>query len=141
MGGENPATPLVQGDPPHLTPNRREFDAEYPAWPSLPQSTTSSQYSDNPWISRPKLQRSKSLVRGFEGPSYSRIAILVVLCLIAYPAFHILTLVAKDRSLSIVRLIVSLWCSGVGFVLGYFIVKIGAQHLEAASEYKPVVVL
>jgi len=40
-----------------------------------------------------------------------------VLSAIIYPAFYILTLVAKDTSLSIVRLIVSVWCSGVGFAL------------------------
>ena len=131
---ENPAAPLIEGDPPRLTPNKRESDAKDPTYPPLPSSATSFQHPEKSWFSRLKLPRSKSLVRGFERPSLSRIAILVVLCLIAYPAFYILTLVAKDRSLSIVRLIVSAWCSVVGFALGYVLLKIGAQHLEAASE-------
>jgi len=71
---------------------------------------------------------------GFEGPSFSHIATLTVLCLTTYPAFYILTLVAKDKSLFVVRLIVSAWCSGIGFALGYILLAIGAQHLEAASE-------
>ena len=131
---ENPVTPLIEGNPSLLTPNRREFDVEYPAWSSSPPSTTNFHHSDKSWFSRPKLPRSKPLVRGFEIPSFSRIAILAALCLIAYPAFYILTFVAKDKSLSIVRLIVSAWCSAVGFALGYVLLKIGAQHLEAASE-------
>ena len=121
---------------------------EYPAWSSPSSSTTIFQHPDEPRHSspqslRPKLAdlrfseppRSKPLFRGFEKPSFSRIAILAVLCLITYPAFYVLTFVAKDRSLFIVRLIVSVWCSGVGFTLGYILLSIGAQHLEAASEF------
>ena len=98
----------------------REFGAEHPASPS-------------PSPSAPP--RSKPLLRGFERPSLSRIAILTVLCLITYPAFYILTLVAKDKSLYSVRLIASTWCSGIGFALGYILLKIGAQYLEAASKF------
>ena len=112
---ENSAAPLIQADPFLSTQNGREFDAEYPDWPSL--------------------SPSKSLFRGFEKPSFFRIAILTALCLITYPAFYFLTLVAKDKSLFTVRIIVSLWCSGVGFTLGYILLKTGAQHLEAASEF------
>jgi len=132
---EYQVVPLIEGNPSLLTPNRREFDAKYPAWPSSSPSTMSFHHSDKSWFSRPTLQRSaKPVVRGFETPSFSRIAIFTVLCIIAYPAFYVLTLVARDKSLSIVRLIVSAWCSLVGFALGYVLLKIGAQHLEAASE-------
>jgi len=126
---ENLAAPPVQVDPSPLTPNRREFDAEYPPWYSLPPSTANFQYADKsklPWF-KPR--------RGFEKPSFSRIVILTILCLIAYPAFHILTLVAGDKSLFTVRLLVSVWSSGVGFALGYILLKIGARHLEATSEF------
>ena len=111
---ENSAAPLIQADPSSLTQNRRELDAEYPAWPLSP---------------------SKSLFRGFEKPSFFRIATLTALSLITYPAFYILTLVAKDKSLFVVRVIVAMWCSGVGFALGYILLRIGVQHLEAASEF------
>ena len=127
---ENPTVPLIE-ESSSLLPNRRAFDVQDPYQPSPPPSVPSSQYSDKPRLPRPKLP----LFRGFERPRFSRIAILAVLCVISYPAFYILTLVAKDKSLSIVRLIVSAWCSGIGFALGYVILKIGAQHLEAASEY------
>lgn len=131
-----------QADPFLLTPNRRGFDAEYPSWSSPSPSTTDFQHTDkphslhaepsDPWY---ELPRSKPLFRGFERPSFTHIVVLTVLCLIAYPALYILTLVAKDKSLFTVRLIVALWCSGVGFALGYVLMRIGIQHLEAASEF------
>jgi len=144
----NPAAPLIRADPSLLTPNRREFDVEYPTWPSSPPSTANIQYTKKSRFSilgsvrskiadlrfRP-LQSKPGPSQGFERPSFSRIAILTVLCLITYPAFYILTLVAKDKSLFTVRLIVSMWCSGLGFALGYILLKIGARHLEAASEF------
>ena len=113
-------------------------DAEDPAWPSPPPSTKNSLYVDEPRPSRFKLPQSKPLFRGFERPSLSRIAILTVLCLLTYPAFYILTLVAKNKSLFVVRSIVAVWCWGIGFSLGCVLLKIGAQHLEAASECIPV---
>ena len=145
---EDPTAPFDQISPLLSTPNEGEHDAEDPSSPSPPSPPANSQHSDEKsWFSslqslrlkladlRIKPPRSQPLIRGFERPRFSRIAILAVLCLITYPAFYILTLVAKDRSLFIVRLIVSVWCSGVGFALGYILLTIGAQHLEAASEF------
>jgi len=128
---ENSAEPLIQPHPSILTPNTRALDVEDPSWPSIPPATsTSSQYADK--SPRP---RSKPLFQGFERPSFLRIATLTVLCAVTYPAFYVLTLVAKDQSLFIVRLIVSTWCSGIGFALGYVLLKIGSRHIEAASEF------
>ena len=130
---ENSATSLVRADLSLLTSRRGESDAE--DLPSPPPSTMNSQYSEKSRLSRFKLPQLKPLLQGFERPDFSHILILTLLCLITYPAFHILTLVAKDKSLFVVRLIVSLWCSGVGFTIGYILLAIGAQHLEAASEF------
>ena len=116
---ENLASPLIQGE------SSLSID-EGPACPSPTSSRT-----DSGELS----PRSKPHFRGFEQPSLSHIAILTVLCLITYPVFYILTIVAKDRSLFVVRLIVSAWCSGTGFALGYILLKIGAQHLEATSRF------
>jgi len=120
-----------------LTPNRREFDAEKTTL-NFQQSDKSQSFS---WSLYPKLAglsfdslRSKPLFRGFERPSFAHIAILIVLCLIAYPALYILTLVAKDKSLFTVRLIVAMWYSGVAFALGCILLRIGVKHIEAASE-------
>ena len=111
---ENQTAPLIQAIPSLETPDRGEFDAEDPAWPSPPPSTAYCQHADESRpLSRqslhPELTKSKSkpprpipLFRGFERPNFSRIAILTVLCLITYPAFYALTLVAKDRSLFVV---------------------------------------
>jgi len=133
MRGNNPAEDsapsLIQTDAVTSTPNGREFDAEYPARSSPPPPTKSFQYDDE------SPSRSKPLFRGFERPSLSRIGIFTILCIITYPAFFLLTFVAKDKSLFAVRVIVSIWCSGVGFALGYVLLRIGAQHLEAASKF------
>ena len=132
---ENPATPPTQAELSPLTPNRKESDVEHLA---LPPSTTNPTYAEESQFSRPETPRLKPLLRGFERPSFSRIVILIVLCFTAYPAFYILKLVAKDKSLFIVRLLVSTWCSVIGFCLGYLLLSVGAQHLEATSEFMPV---
>ena len=128
------ATPLMEADPSIPSTNTRESDAEDAPWYPPPPSTANPQHADKSRFSRFKPARQKPLFRGFERPNFIRIAILTVLCLVAYPAFYALTLVAKDKSLFIVRLIVSVWCSVVGFALGYVVLMIAAQHLEAASE-------
>ena len=130
----NLPTTFGQEDPLLSTPDRREFDAENQASPS-PPSTTDSQHAKKSRFSRFEPLPSKPLLEGFERPSFSRIAILTALCPAAYPAFYLLTLIARDRSLFVVRFMVSMWCSAVGFVLGYILLKIGAQHLEAASKF------
>jgi len=145
---ENPAAPLIQEDPSVLTLSGGGFDPGYPTRPSSSQSKDSYQRSDKSSFSslrslkltdlRFEPPRSKPLFRGFETPSFSRIAILTILCLITYPASRILKLVASDRSLFAVRSIVAVWCSAFGIALGYVLLKIGARHIEAASEFTPI---
>ena len=135
---ETSAASLIQADPSLLTPNRRVPSAEYPPWYSLPPPTTGFQYADKSRFSRFKPPQLRPLFRGFERPSFSHIVVLTVLCLITYPLFYALTFAAKDRSLFAVRLIVSLWSSVAGFALGYILLAIATQHLEAASEFTPV---
>ena len=122
---ESAAAPLIQPDPSLSTSTRKVFYTEYPP------STADSQYAKE---SRFKLPRLKPLFQGFEPPSFFHIMILTFLCLIAYPAFYILKFAAKDKSLFVVRSIVAMWCWGIGFALGYILLRIGAQHIEAASE-------
>lgn len=140
----NSATPFSQADPFLLTPNRRPFDTEDAV--SSPQYNTDKyQFSSRQplYAKFPFRRLSTSLepprsipfFRGFERPNFARIAILTVSSLSAYPALYILTLIAKDKSLFVVRLIVAMWCSGVGFALGFVLLRIGVQHLEAASEW------
>jgi len=148
LPAENPATPLIQADPSLSTPDGRVSDSEDLAWPSPPQSAVNFEYADesrpssrqslHPELAEPRFgpPRPKLSFRGFEKPSLTRIATLSLLCLITYPVFYVLTLVAKDKSLFTVRVIVSVWCSGGGFALGYFILEIGAQYLEAASKFE-----
>ena len=130
----SPAALPIQLD---LSPSilgRRDSETEYPA--QLSQTSPTA----NPLAKKSRFWRFeppqlKPLFRGFERPSFSHIAILAALCLITYPAFFLLTLVAKDKTLFIVRAIVSVWCWAVGFALGWVLLRIGAQHIEAASAF------
>ena len=131
----NSATPFPQADPSVVAPSSRESDAVYPPWYSPLPPTANFQNPDKSSFSRFKPPRPRPPFQGFERPNFTCIAILTVLCLITYPAFFLLTFVARDRSLFVVRVIVSIWCSGIGFALGYILLSIGAQHLEAASEF------
>ena len=125
-------TPFFQKPLP--APNRSEFDSARRTQNFQDTNTFSftTRRSLHPKIGGLSFDHLR--FKGFERPSFSRIAILITLCFIAYPALHILTLVAKDNSLFIVRLIVALWGSGVAFVLGYTLLRTGVKHLEAASE-------
>lgn len=118
---ENPDAPRNQ-ESSLLTTVRRESDADDPTCSSRPPSKTDSR------------RAGKSPPR-FERPSPSNIAILTVLCLLVYPVFYVLKIAAKDKSLFVVRLIVSAWCSGTGFALEYILLRIGAQHLGATSGF------
>jgi len=113
------AAPSIHTDSFLLTPDRIEFDDE--------QTMLNSQYARLAVSDLP----SK---RGFERPSFTRITIHTMLCLIAYPVFYILTLVGRDKELFTVRLLVAMWCTGIGFALRYSLLEIGVQHIEAASE-------
>ena len=128
-------TTLTRAGPSIPTLSRRGPDPENPPRHSLLPSTENFQNPNKSLFSRFKPPLLQPLSQDFERPSFSRIAILAILCLITYPASFFLTSVAKDRSLFIVRVIVSVWCSGVGVALGYLLLRIGAQHLEATSEF------
>ena len=130
------ATPFSRGDPLLLTPNRRVLDetTPHPQYTDIPRFSNRLSLYPNPASVSCGPPLLKPMFQGFERPSLTRIAILTALCFSAYPALYILTLVARDKSLFAVRLIVATWCSGVGFALGYILIKIGVQHLEAASE-------
>ena len=134
------AAPFNQAgvDPLLLTSNRESFAPEYPSWPQFQytdNNPSSTRRTTRPNLSELEPSRSNPRVWGFEKPSSSHITILTVICFAAYPTFYILTLVAKDKSLFTVRLLVAVWCSGVGFALGYILLRIGVKHLEAASEF------
>jgi len=125
-------TPLFHGDPFPLTPIKGEFEGTNLNFQYTNRSPFSTRRDFSSFSSNH--QRSESSFRKFERPSFARIAIIVLLCLIAYPALYIVTLVARDLPLFTVRVIVAVWCSGVGFALRYSLIGIGVQHIEAASE-------
>jgi len=138
-------TPSGQVGPILPAPNGGGLDAEPPAQPSIASPPHPSNLRRSTTILHSlhreltslgsRVPQTKPLILGFERPNIARIATLTILCLITYPAFYILTLVANDRSLFVVRAIVGLWGWVAGLVLGYVILTIAAQHLEAASKF------
>jgi len=128
-------TPFFHVDPFPLTPIKREFDDEGRTLNF--QYTDRSQFSTRRRFSSASFdypQRSRPSFRRFEKPSFTRIAIITLSCLIAYPALYVVTLVARDLPLFTVRVIVAVWCSAIGFALRYSLLGIGVRHIEAASE-------
>ena len=71
---ENSTAPLIQTGPASLTLTRGEFDAEDPALSFPPPPTANTQCEDKSF-------------QGFERPSFPRVAILTLLCLVTYPAY------------------------------------------------------
>jgi len=129
-----------QGDPP--SQNGEESDPKRPTLPSAANTRKSWRSTATaPSLNRelPNLESNspqpKPPSRGFEKPSILNILILTGLCLATYPVFRLLTVVAKNKSLSVVRAIVAAWCWGAGFAFGWILLRIGAKHLEAASEF------
>lgn len=69
-----------------------------------------------------------------ERPNHLRIFIHAILCCAAYPVLYAGAIAAKDRSLFWARVIVGLWCAGVGVVIGWSLVGFAAKYMEAASK-------
>jgi hypothetical protein len=124
-------SPLCPTDSFLLTPSRGECNDE--------ETTLNVQDIDKYQFSAQEgpdsgSQRLKTLFKRFERPSFIRIAILTVLCVVAYPALYVVSLVGRDLPLFTVRVIVGMGCSGIGFALSYSLLGIGVRHIEAASE-------
>lgn len=73
--------------------------------------------------------------KNFEAPEWHKIIIHVILCLIAYPFLFLSVKIAQNKTLFWSRLIVSVGCGVVGFLLGLSLLSLGRPFLEAASAY------
>jgi len=98
---------------------------------SLLSRASSSRTSHGPGLSR--TPRTSS--RRFERPNRLHIFLHVVACCASYPIIYAGTLSAKDKSLFWARVIVGLWCAGVGMVIGWSLITFARKYTEAASEH------
>lgn len=73
--------------------------------------------------------------RRFERPNYLHIFAHAVFCCAAYPVIYAGTIAAKDRSLFWARVIVGLWCAGVGVVIGWSLMGFATKYMEASSKH------
>lgn len=70
----------------------------------------------------------------FERPNFFHIFAHVVVCCAAYPIIYAGVISAKDKSLFWARVIVGLWCAGVGVAIGWSLVRFARKYTEAASK-------
>lgn len=71
----------------------------------------------------------------FERPNYLHIFLHAVVCCAAYPIIYVGTIFAKDKSLFWARLLVGLWCAGVGVTIGWSLIISARKYTEAAGEH------
>lgn len=77
----------------------------------------------------------RTSTKRFERPNYLHVIAHVVVCCVAYPIIYAGTVLARDRSLFWARVIVGLWCAGVGVVIGWSLVAFATKYTEAASKH------
>lgn len=70
----------------------------------------------------------------FEKPDWKQLVLHVFMCLASYPVMYAVTLIAKDRTLFLVRVVVSVGSAMVGFCLAFSLAASATKYLEAASE-------
>lgn len=134
--------PFRLGLNPNATPTEVESlyfepkDREPPRPPSpvnhgaLLSSISSHEMPHDPNSTR--IPRTSS--KRFEPPNYPHIVAHAIICCIAYPIIYAGTVLAKDKSLFWARVIVGLWCAGVGVVIGWSLVAFATKYTEAASK-------
>ena len=78
---------------------------------------------------------ARTSTKRFERPDYFHILAHVACCCAAYPIVYLGAIAAKDKSLFWARVIIGLWCSGIGVVIGWSLVAFATKYAEAASEH------
>lgn len=126
---------------PQFSPNRRPSDVDSETWgrPTAPylleekRTRSTSLLPIN--IALPKFDgpQPKTIFKGFERPDLKQLALHILICFASYPVMYLVTLIAKDRSLFIVRAVVAIGSAGVGFCLAFSLVAFATKYLEAAS--------
>jgi len=81
------------------------------------------------------IRTARTLSKRFERPNYLHIFAHVAFCCIAYPIIYVGAVAAKDKSLFGARVIVGLWCAGIGVVIGWSLVTFATKYTEAASKH------
>lgn len=136
----NSATLLYPSVTPQFSPNRRQSDSYPDHWlPSSPPYALTGKRKASILPIRiriPKFDAPKPrpIIKGFERPRFTQLFLHVSVCLGSYPVMCFITVVAKDRSLFLVRILVAVWSALVGFCLAFSLVAFATKYLEAASK-------
>jgi hypothetical protein len=78
---------------------------------------------------------TRTSTKRFERPNYFHVFAHVVFCCASYPIIYAGTVAAKDTSIFWARVIVGLWCSGIGITIGWSLVVFATMYAEAASKH------
>lgn len=135
--------PFRLGLNPHATPTEMDSLYSEPKEPEPPRPPSASghrallasmsSHEAPPEPDSTRIPRTSS--KRFEPPNYLHILAHTVLCCIAYPIIYAGTILARDKSLFWARVIVGLWCAGVGVVIGWSLVAFATKYTEAASKH------
>lgn len=81
------------------------------------------------------IRTTRTSTKRFERPDYLHILAHAIFCCIAYPIIYVGTVATKGKSLFWARVIVGLWCAGIGVVIGWSLVAFATKYAEAASKH------
>jgi len=130
----NPDTPPTEADDSYIEAKGQEPQPLIPAYADVHVALLSSRSSDDQDPLKPT-RTARISTKRFERPNYYHIFAHVVCCCVAYPIIYAGTVAAKDRSLFWARVIVGLWCAGIGAVIGWNLVAFATKYAEAASKH------
>ena len=135
---------------PEFDPQTLQFEASYsrstgsaPSTSSVVSLRRSLVHSENPSKPSPlyslrtssALLRRRPLVSGFEIPYWKDTLLHSALCLVSYPILLAVTIFAHNKTIFWARFIVSAGCGLVGLGIGYSLLTLAKNHLEAASKF------
>ena len=130
----NPDASPTEADDSSIETKGQEPQPPTPAFPDARMALLSSRSSDDPDPLSPT-QSIRTSTKRFERPNYFHVFAHVVCCCVAYPIIYAGTVAANDKTLFWARVIVGVWCTGIGVVIGWSLVAFATQYAEAASTY------
>ena len=126
-------TPPAKADDSYIEAKGQEPQPLIPACADVRVALLSSRSSDDQDLLKPT-RTARISTKRFERPNYYHVFAHVVCCCVAYPIIYAGTVVAKGKSLFWARVIIGLWCAGIGAVIGWNLVAFATKYAEAASK-------
>lgn len=130
----DPYAPPTEADDSSIEAKGQEPQLLVPACADAHMALLSRGSLDDPDPLKPT-RTARTSTKRFERPNYYHVFAHAVCCCVAYPIIYAGTVAAKDKSLFWARLIVGLWCAGIGVLIGWSLVAFATKYAEAASKH------